>query len=227
MALDRLAAFLVIVSPYVIWQSMHNWPTLDFWATYRSKTLYHASVLEYVLSITMTMNPVAMPLLVLGAYRIFRRFGRTSYRFIGIMVCATFILLAALHARSFMLSELFMPLIAAGAVFLEELTAHLRRKNWSWAAIFTVMAAGGMLVLPSSVPLLPVPLLPAYARSFSFLYKPIKDFNVPKSDYPQEFSNRIGWVELVEHVAHVYNGLSAEEKKSVGIWADWYGPAGQ
>jgi hypothetical protein len=64
------------------------------------------------------------------------------------------------------------------------------------------------------------------ARSFSFLYRPIKDFNVPKSDYPQEFSNRIGWDELVEQVAHVYNGLSAEEKKSVGIWADWYGPAG-
>jgi hypothetical protein len=83
-----------------------------------------------------------------------------------------------------------------------------------------------MLVLPSSVPLLPVPLLPAYARSFSFLYRPIKDFNVPKSGYPQEFSNRIGWDELVEQVAHVYNGLSAEEKKSVGIWADWYGPAG-
>ena len=125
-----------------------------------------------------------------------------------------------------MLSELFMPIIASGAVFLENLTEQLHRKNWARAAIFTVMAAGGILVLPSSVPLLPIPQLKAYARHFSFLWEPIKDFNSPKSEYPQEFSNRIGWDELVEQVAHVYNGLSAEDKKKAGIWGDWYGPAG-
>jgi hypothetical protein len=221
-----LAAFLAIISPYVTWEYLNKWPTLDFWNTYRTRTLYHASLVEYLLSITMTMNPALVPVLLLGAYRILSRVRQESYRFVAILAGLTFVLLIALHARSFMLSELFMPIIAAGAISVEDLSARLGRKNWTRAAIFTVMAAGGILVLPSSVPLLPVPQLKAYARSFSFLWRPIKDFNFPRSDYPQEFSNRIGWDELVEHVAHVYNGLSAEDKKKVGIWGDWYGPAG-
>ena len=220
-----LAAFLVIISPYVAWELLNKWPTLDFWNTYRTTKLYHASFVEYVLSITMAMNPALTPLLLLGAYRVISRVHQESFRFVGILVGLTFILLIALHARSFMLTELFIPLIAAGAVFLEELTLQAGGKTVARAAIFTVMAAGGILVLPSSVPLLPIPQLKAYARSFSFLWTPIKDFNDAKSAYPQEFSNRIGWDDLVEQVAHVYNGLSAEDKTKVGIWGDWYGPA--
>ncbi|HTP60215.1 MAG TPA: glycosyltransferase family 39 protein [Spirochaetia bacterium] len=221
-----LAAFLAIISPYVAWEILNKWPTLDFWNTYRTTKLYHASPGEYLLSIAMTMNPAIVPLLLLGASRIISRFWQEGYRFLAILVVPTFVLLIALHARSFMLSELFIPVLAAGAILLEELTLKLRGKTVTRAAIFTVMAAGGILVLPSSVPLLPLPQLKAYARSFSFLWEPIKDFNDPKSAFPQEFSNRIGWDELVEQVAHVYNGLSAEDKKKVGIWGDWYGPAG-
>jgi hypothetical protein len=220
------AIFLGIISPYGVWEYLNKWPTLEFWGIYRSQTLYHASFTEYALSTIMTMNPVLVPLLILGFYRIFRRFGEVSYAVIGITVTATFVLLISLHGRSFMLSQLFMPLIAAGAVFLEELAARVRWKNWMKAVAVTLMIAGGILVLPATVPLLPVQALPAYAKSFGFLYQPIKDFNTPKSVYPQEFSNRIGWEQLVEQVAQVYQSLSPEEQKAAGIWADWYGPAG-
>ena len=38
--------------------------------------------------------------------------------------------------------------------------------------------------------------------------------------YPQEFSNRIGWEEMVRTVAAVYNGLPPEERGKAGIWGD-------
>ena len=125
-----------------------------------------------------------------------------------------------------MLAELFLPLIAASAVFVEErMDAASPSRGWKIAAI-TYLAAGGILVAPASIPILPVESLPAYARTFGFLYQPVKDFTFPKSDYPQEFSNRIGWDTLVESVAGVYADLPAEDQAKAGIWGDWYGTAG-
>ena len=48
----------------------------------------------------------------------------------------------------------------------------------------------------------------------------------PKSDLPQEFSNRIGWEDMVQTVAEVYHDLPPEEREEAGIIAEWYGPAG-
>jgi hypothetical protein len=88
------------------------------------------------------------------------------------------------------------------------------------------MVAGGILVAPVTLPLLPLPLMSSYTQAFGFLFKPVKDFNDPKSNYPQEFSNRIGWDDLVKTVADVYHSLPAEDQAKAGIFCDWYGPAG-
>ena len=86
------------------------------------------------------------------------------------MFLATLVLLFLLHARTWMLAELFMPLIAAGAVGVEEMTA-----GRSWGKILkpsavAVMVAGGLLVAPASLPILPIESLPAYVDHFEFLY---------------------------------------------------------
>jgi hypothetical protein len=218
--------FLVIISPYLLWEYANHWPTLAYWARYSSMKLYHSSIPEYFINIVLTMNPVLIPLLAVGLYRIFRRFGDTRYIFLGIMFLVTLALLFVLHARAMMLAEVCIPLIAAGSVCVEELFSGSGWKKGMRIAAISCMLAGGILVAPSSLPLLPVDLLPSYARAFGFLYKPVKDFNDPKSDYPQEFSNRIGWDDLVRTVAEVYYGLPPEDRKRVGIFCDWYGPAG-
>ena len=218
--------FLVLISPYVLWNYFNNWPTLEYWAVYSSQKVYRYSIPEYFVNILLTMNPLLFPLLVLGLYRIFRRLGDTDYSFFGIMALVTLVLVDILHARSFMLAEVFMPLIAAGAVFVEEKLAGLGWEKRLKIAAVSYLVAGGILVLPSAVPLLPLELLPAYAQTFGFLYQPVKDFTYPKSAYPQEFSNRLGWEELVRTVADVYYALPADERANCGIYAEWYGPAG-
>jgi hypothetical protein len=168
-------------------------------------------------------------LLALGLYRIFRRFRGKSFVALGGLFLTTLALLFVLHARVFMLAQLFMPLLAAGSIFVEELLARLNdtfRKRVLKISLVFCLVAGFLVIAPSAVPVLPVSMLPAYAEAFGFLYKPVKDFNDPKSNYPQEFSNRIGWEEMVQTVAGVYDGLSSEDRKKAGIFAEWYGPAG-
>ncbi len=221
-----LLAFLVIIAPYLAWQATHGWPTLAFWGRYESGNLYRANALEYLVSIALIVNPLSFPLLVLGLYRIFRPFGGTSFRLLGGMVVLGMATILAAHGRAFMLSQLFVPLLAAAAVWLDEQVARLHRPAAARWAVVAYLAVALALVAPASVPMLPTRLLPAYARTFGWLYQPVKDFTYAKNEYPQEFANRIGWEALVDQVARVYRELPPKDRALAGIWADWYGPAG-
>ena len=217
--------FLVLVSPYLLWQVANGWPTLKYWINYGTIRLVPVSALDYAVDIIYAMNPVLLPVYAIGLWRIFRRLRETNYGFLGVMFLATLVLLFLLHAKTLMLAELFMPLLAAGAVGLEEIA-----EGRSWGRILkpaavAAMAAGGILVAPGSLPILPLEALPAYFDQFGFLYSQGKMFNMTYSDYPINLSLRIGWPELVSKVAEVYSALPAEDRQVAGIYANWFGPA--
>jgi hypothetical protein len=220
------ALCLLIVSPYLVWQVANHWPTLQYWLNYGMLRLRPASVPEYAVDIFFAMNPALLPVYAIGLWRIFRRFEKTNYAFLGVMFLVTLVLLFCLHAKTWMLAELFIPLIAAGAVGVEEMTAgRILVRKILRPALVSVMVAGGLLVAPASLPILPVESLPAYADKFEFLYNSSKVFNMTPSDYPINLALRIGWEELVRKVAEVYNELPPEERKVAGIYTNWYAPA--
>jgi 4-amino-4-deoxy-L-arabinose transferase-like glycosyltransferase len=217
---------LVVISPYLLWQYFNNWPTLEYWASYRAKVLYDASIPEYFINILLTMNPLLFPLLMIGLYRLFGRFGDTDYSFLGIMFLTTLVFLFNLKAKTFMLAELFIPLIAAGSVWIEETLSGSGWKKALKIAVIPYLLVGGILVAPSALPLLPPHLMTEYAQYFGFLYQPLKNDKLPKADFPQEIANRIGWDNLAQTVAGVFYSLPPEEREDCGIYAEWYGPAG-
>jgi hypothetical protein len=220
-----IGIFFVIISPYVIWQYVNHWPTAEYWLKYESN-VYHYNLWEYLVNIILTMNPMLFPLILIGIYRIFRRFGDTSYRILGIMFLVTLVLIFFIRGRNFMSLDLFIPIIAAGAIFLEELLAGPGLKKALRIAAFVYLAAAGALVAPANLQIVPINSLSAWADKFGFLYQPVKDYTYPKPKIPQEFAMRIGWENLVQVVARVYDELPQEDRAKAGIYADWYGPAG-
>jgi hypothetical protein len=214
--------FLAILSPYLIWQADNHWPTLIYWIHYGTLRLSPVSVRTYAWDMFNTMNPVLLPLYAIGLWRIFRRLDGTDYSFLGVTFLATLLLLFILHAKTWMLAELFLPLIAAGAVGLEELAVSKSWEKTLKPAAIAVMIAGGIWVAPSSLPILPIETLPAY---FSFLRNPFRLSGVSSSGYPINLALRIGWEDLVRDVAAVYNELPPEDRRVAGIYAYWYAPA--
>jgi hypothetical protein len=217
--------FVVLLSPYLLWQAGNGWPTLKYWIGYGTLRLQPASVRDYAVDIVYAMNPALLPVYAIGLWRIFRRFGETNYGFLGVMFLVTLVLLFLLRAKVWMLAELFMPLIAAGAVGVEEMAAA-----GGWGKILkpfaaAVMVAGGILVAPASLPILPIESLPAYFERVSFFDNSTLQSDVSYSEYPINLGLRIGWEELVGKVAEVYNGLPPEDRKVAGIYANWYAPA--
>jgi hypothetical protein len=217
---------LVLVSPYIFWQYTNHWPMLDYLANYSSRRAYEASIQQYLVNIFMYVSPLLLPLWLVGLYRIFRRLDGVNYAFFGSLFLVTFVLMFILHATPRMIVELFIPFLAAGAVFLEEITAGLRMGNWVKAVITIYLLIVGVINVSFSLPVIPMDHLSDVIGSYKFLYAPLREFNGGSNDPPLFLSGRVGWEELARDVADVYDALPPEDRAEAGIYAEVYPIAG-
>ncbi len=220
------ALCLITVSPYLFWQIAKHWPTLEYWNNYGTLRVYDASVSQYLMNIAAYMNPLLVPLYVAGLYRIFRRQNGVNYGFLGFLFLFSLGLMFYFHASARMLAELFIPLIAAGAVLVEEVLTGARWKKAPRALAVVYLLAAGALVFPSSLPIFPINSLSTIPRSAKFWYQSIREFNGGISNAPILLVGRLGWEELTQDVAGVYGQLSTEERAVAGIYTDAYATAG-
>jgi hypothetical protein len=217
---------VIIVSPYLFWQFANQWPTLEYWTNYGTLRVYQASTLQYLTNLLIYMSPFIPFLWIIGLYRIFRPLAGTNYAFLGLMFVVTLGVMFVLHAPARMLGALFMPLLAASTVSIEEVLSPRRWGKGMRAAVAFYLLAVGVFTSPFVLPILPVDLLPTFADAFKSLYGPLRDFNAVILHYPPLPYGRLGWDELVREVAQVYHDLPAEDRKIAGIYTEWYMPAG-
>jgi 4-amino-4-deoxy-L-arabinose transferase-like glycosyltransferase len=220
------ALCLLLVSPYLLWQIANHWPTLEYWNAYGTIRVYEASIPQYFMNIQAVMHPFLLPLWVAGLYRIFRRLNGANYSFLGLMFLFTVALMFYLHASVRMLAELFMPLIAAGAVFVEELLSGARWKMAVRALATAYLVVGGVFILPWTLPIVPMDRLSSTPNYAKYWYQSIREFNGGSSYMPLILTGRLGWEEFVQDIGGVYNQLPAQERAVAGIYTDWYSTAG-
>jgi hypothetical protein len=217
---------LVLVSPYLFWQYANQWPTVGYLANYGLQRVYQASIQQYLVNILMYVSPLLLPLWLLGLYRIFRRLDGVNYSFFGFFFLVTLILMFILHATPRMIVELFIPILAAGAVVLEEISARLRVGSLIKAASAIYLLIVGIVNVSFSLPVIPMDLLPDVIGSYKYLYAPLREFNGGSNNPPIFLSGRIGWDDLAHDVADVYHALPPEDRAVAGIYADVYPTAG-
>ena len=215
------ALCLIIVMPYLLWQFVNHWPTIEYWINYGTMRVYQASPRQYLTNILVYMSPFLVPLWLAGLYRIFRRLNGVNYGFFGLLFLITLGLMFGLHATARMLSELFVPLLAAGAVFVEELLAKVRWGGWVKAAALVYLLAVGVINTPWSLPVVPVDRLSTALNPYKPLFQPLREFN-SSSDLPDLIIGRLWWDQPARVVYQVYSGLSPEDRARVGIFTDWY-----
>jgi hypothetical protein len=145
-----------------------------------------------------------------------------NYSFLGLLLFITLALMFKLHATARMIIELFIPLLAAGTVFMEEIIARLRWKNWAIAIPAVYLLVAGVANISFSLPVIPMDILPAIIHPFRILYMPLREFNNSVNNPPIFLIGRIGWDDLVREVANVYNALPPAERAVAGIYTDVY-----
>jgi hypothetical protein len=213
---------LILVSPYLLWEIANHWPTLEYWLNYGTYRVYKASPAQYFMNILAFMNPLLLPLWAAGLYRLFRRLNGVNYGFLGLLFVVTTALMFYLHASVRMLGELFVPLSAASAVFLEELLTGARWKIGLRAVPVAYLLGAGVFVMPTTLPIQPIESVYHMPASVKYWYQSVREFNGGNSYAPLILTGRLGWEEFARDVAAVYDQLPPEDRAVAGIYTDHY-----
>jgi 4-amino-4-deoxy-L-arabinose transferase-like glycosyltransferase len=218
------ALALAFLLPYVVWEIMHGWPTLEFWANYGAK-IDPSSPFEFLVEQIVTMQPPTFPLWILGLYYyLFARDGR-PVRALGWIYIILFVLFLVQNARFYFLAPAYPMLYAAGATVAERV---LTRRHWNWAkpAYAVVLVISGIIVAPLTVvPALPVDML-ARITGAAGGDGGVQIETRQVAKLPQNFADRFGWKNMTATVAGVYDGLPEDKRAKACILTGNYGEAG-
>ncbi|KAM3108893.1 glycosyltransferase family 39 protein [Phormidesmis sp. 146-33] len=220
-----VALAIAICLPTVIWQSQHGWAFLEH---QRESNLYEKkpflqSTLDLFLQQFILMNPVALPVWLAGLYYyLFTSSGR-KYRAFG----WTFVIILGLflffEARYYYLLPIYPVFLAAGAIVFEQAFQHRR---YFKSALFCLLIAGGIILAPIGLPILPIETLISYSNA---IYRPptlARDSKNQAEQAPWHFRAMLGWEDTVATVAAVYDRLSPSERSECALLAWRYGDAG-
>jgi hypothetical protein len=209
-----IALASLIFLPNLLWQIQHHFVSLEFLKSIHARDIRMGRSDSFVLEqLWVTTNPVTVPLWLAGLFYLFATRDGQPYRAIGWMFIIPFVLFAIGKGRSYYMAPGYPMLLAAGAVWGERWVASLnsaralviRRTVWMGFAIGALVDAAIVL-----------PIAPPGSLWWRFADKANGG----------NFSEEIGWPELVQTVANIRDSLPVEDRSRLGILAGDAGQAG-
>jgi len=213
---------LVIWLPNLVWEFQNHWISLSFLASIHSRDVQSGEAASYLIDqILFNLNPVMLLLVIAGLYTfLFAKAGQ-RYRVLGWMYVVPFVLLLLAQGNGYYVASAYPMLAAGGAVWWEQRLARMVSQRgaraWRWAT-WSVLSAFAVLFIATELPVAPLG---------STWWEQVSKSN-------PELKSEVGWPELAQQVAKVYNALPAGEKSGAAILAlssgevgsiDLYGPA--
>ena len=217
--LGGLVAFVLFL-PNLLWQIQNGFPSLEF---YRNATLLKnrpLPPLQVVWNQILFMGPWTFPVWMAGLYFCLRR--RPELRFLAIAYLFLFgSLVVSQSSRPDRIAGLYPVLFACGSVAIEKAV----RSSLGRALALTVVVAGGLLLGPASLPILPPQTVSRFV-AFLGIDTQIERGEGKRAELPQWLADRFGWKEIADQVVGIYGSLPADEKARAVILAPSYGHAG-
>lgn len=217
-------AALLIWLPNVIWNVQYHWPFLEMMHNIRASGRdVELSPLQYFTQQVLLVHPLTAPIWITGLIAFFLS-RLKPYRVLGWCYLVTFSVFVLLKGKNYYLAPIYPMLLAAGAVTIEN-GIERSRQAWLKPAIIILLLAGGALLAPLVVPLLPIKQFVSYMDKLPF--------KVPRSEHshegvplPQHYADQFGWEEMVASVAQAWSQIPESERKDCGIFCQDYGQAG-
>ncbi|MDX1388160.1 MAG: glycosyltransferase family 39 protein, partial [Acidobacteriota bacterium] len=217
------AIAFAIFLPYLIWQVVHGWPTLEFMERATQYKILQLDPLEFLSAQVLMMNPIAVPLALAGlGFYLVMPSGK-AFRALGWAFLAVLVLMITQNSKPYYLSPSYTLLFSAGAVAVGMLAD---RAGWGWVRpVALVLIVGtGVMLAPLAKPVLPVETYVAYAQRLGVA--PSTSERKELGRVPQFFADRIGWRELAETVAQAYEALPEADRREACVFGQNYGHAG-
>ncbi|HET8732474.1 MAG TPA: glycosyltransferase family 39 protein, partial [Anaeromyxobacteraceae bacterium] len=215
------ALALTIAAPNLLWQARHGWPFLELGAAGVKGKNLPLSPLAFLGQQILFTGPVAAPIWMIGLWSLARRPALPAYRAFAIAYVVLFAVLVALHGKATYPTPIYPVLLAAGAVAIE---SWLRASAARGAALAAV-AAGGIVLAPMAVPVLPVEAYVAYAGALGLGPSATAGERNALGVLPQHFADMHGWPEMAAKVAAVYEALPPADRARAVFFGRNYGEA--
>jgi len=148
------------------------------------------------------------------------RAGR-PFRSLGLAFLTVLAVCLITHAKSYVLAPAYPALLAAGAVWVADSRASVRR--WVVAPYAGLLVVSAVPMAIAAAPILP----PSTTARVLALIGPerLRQENHATAELPQYLADRYGWEEMVATVASVYHRLSPDEQREACILVANYGRA--
>ncbi len=210
---------LIFALPYLAWEALHHWPTLEFYGHYVSGKTYPYTPLGSITAQILNMNPLTFPLWAAGlAYFWTKDKGR--FRPLTIMYLVLLALFWAIQAKAYMIAPFYTVLFAGGAVFLIDRAGKPPRR-WLGVSYAVLIGLAGLALAPRARPILSPEAYIKYAGG----NRGAQEERHEMGPLPQHFADRFGWPELAEKCRKAYDSLSPDEKKEAVFLTGNYGEA--
>jgi hypothetical protein len=213
-----------IFLPNLIWMIQRDFPFLELQENIRESGRNVAlGPLEFLRDVVVFLNPATLPLWLGGlAYFFFHPTGK-RYRALGWAFLGVLVALLVSDGRTYYLAPAFPMLFAGGATLFGGWASRPGRRAVQYAYL-AVMVASGILLAPTSLPVLSPEAYVKYTRTLGLAPPELETAST--GQLPQLFADRFGWPEMAQAAAEVYHGLTPEEQEVTAIFAENYGEAG-
>jgi hypothetical protein len=224
MWLGGLAALLIFL-PNLLWNMRNDWPFAQLMRSIKAEGRdVVLSPWEYFSQQILLVFPLSALIWITGVISFLVAVRFRPYRFLGWAYLVGFTVFVVLKGKNYYLAPIYPVYLAAGCVVIDDAIDGLRQ-SWLKPAIVGIFLAGGAILSPLAMPVLPVDQFLSYMN-----WLPIK---VPRSEHqharaalPQHYADQFGWNEIVQKTAEAWNRIPAAERKDCAIFAQDYGQAG-
>ncbi|MGD0445149.1 MAG: glycosyltransferase family 39 protein [Edaphobacter sp.] len=216
-----LAALIAV--PNFLWQWRHEFPFLQLMHNVReSGRDIVLGPVAFLGAQAQMLGFVAALLVPFALLFFFSERGR-RFRVLGWAYVIFLLELMVLHGKMYYVAPVYPMMFAAGAVWIEGVTAG---RGWVWVKpllALAIVAVGGIYA-PTILPMLSVPDFVAYEHRMGIEQQKFE--HVPEGVLPQLYADMFGWEGIAQRVAAYYHTLSPEEQRKTAIFANNYGDAG-
>ncbi|HTU32634.1 MAG TPA: glycosyltransferase family 39 protein [Candidatus Acidoferrum sp.] len=210
----------LIAAPNLVWQTAHHWPFLALIAHHRAIGFdLTGGPLMFEFGQILANNLILAPLWIAGVIAPFVVEELKPARFLAVAFVAATIIDFASHGKDYYLFGVYPVMFAVGAGSLS-----LRIPRWAVALWLALSAAQSAIVLPVVLPVL-APRRLAFLLNHSDLRPRPDEIAGIGAPLTQVFSDEMGWPQLEQHVAAVYNALPEQDRQKAAIFASSYGEA--
>ena len=209
------AIALVILSPYIIWNALNGWPTVDFFIHHGG--LNGGGPVSFLVNQILIAGFLGLPLAILGLYYFLRTKPGRPYALLGVAFIVLLVVFTFTNAKPYFIMGAYPFVFAAGAVLLE-------RRRWVSRFYLIGILVVGILLIPLYSPALPPQTFVKYYGGLTGAANGASG-QQNAGAFTQYLGDRFGWNTMTNTVAQVYDDLPPQEQSQACILTQNYGEA--